>query len=40
MNENINYDVVTLDDCIELYEKKNLITNIENGCVVNFEKQH
>ena len=33
----IELDEVTLDDCMELYEKKNICTIIEDGRVINFE---
>ena len=41
----MNYDVVieldevTLEDCIDLYEKKNMSTIINDGHIVNFAKE-
>lgn len=35
----IELDNVTLNDCIDLYEKKNIITEINDGRVVNFIKE-
>lgn len=35
----IELDNVTLDDCIDLYEKKNITTEINDGRVVNFVKE-
>lgn len=33
----IELDEVTLEDCMDLYEKKNIRTIIEDGKVINFE---
>lgn len=33
----IELDEVTLEDCIDLYEKKGICTIIEDGRVINFE---
>lgn len=41
----MNYDKilelsnVTLDDCLVLYEMKNMITIINDGIIINFEKE-
>lgn len=35
----IELDNVTLEDCIELYEKKNVATVINDGRVINFTKE-
>ena len=35
----IELDNVTLEDCIELYEKKNVTTVINDGRVSNFTKE-
>ena len=35
----IELDEVTLEDCIDLYEKKNLKTVINNGRVENFVEE-
>lgn len=41
----MNYDKilelsnVTLDDCLVLYEMKNMITIINDGRIINFEKE-
>ena len=34
----IELDEVTLEDCIDLYEKKGIATVINNGRVINFEQ--
>ena len=34
----INLDNVTLEDCVDLYEKKNIITIINDGRIVNLQK--
>lgn len=39
-NQIIELDNVTLQDCIELYEKKNIITIINDGIIINFEKEN
>lgn len=36
----IELDNVTLEDCIDLYEKKNMITIINDGRIINFEKEN
>lgn len=40
MNYNIilELDNVTLDDCLELYYKKNIVTIINDGQIINFKK--
>lgn len=35
----IELDNVTLQDCCELYEYKNITTVINDGRIVNFEKE-
>ena len=35
----IELDNVTLEDCIDLYEKKDIATVINNGRVINFVKE-
>ena len=35
----IQLDEVTLEDCIDLYEKKNMSTIINDGHVINFVKE-
>ena len=35
----IELDEVTLEDCIDLYEKKNMSTIINDGHVINFVKE-
>ena len=35
----IELDEVTLEDCIDLYEKKNMSTIINDGHVINFAKE-
>ena len=37
-NNVIELDEVTLEDCIDLYEKKGIATVINNGRVENFEQ--
>lgn len=34
----IELDEVTLEDCIDLYEKKNMSTIINDGHIINFVK--
>lgn len=34
----IELDNVRLDDCLELYYKKNIVTIINDGRIINFEK--
>ena len=36
-NNVIELDEVTLEDCIDLYEKKGICTIIEDGRVIDFE---
>lgn len=36
----IELDNVTLEDCLDLYEKKNIVTVINNGRIINFEKEN
>ena len=35
----IELDNVTLEDCIDLYEKKNMSTIINDGHIINFVKE-
>ena len=35
----MNYDEVTIEDCIEMYEKKGKYTIIKRGGVIGFEKE-
>ena len=35
----IELDEVTLEDCIDLYEKKDIVTVINNGRIINFVKE-
>ena len=35
----IELDEVTLEDCIDLYEKKNMSTIINDGYIINFVKE-
>lgn len=35
----VELDNVTLEDCIDLYEKKGMYTIINDGRIVNFEKE-
>ena len=35
----IELDEVTLEDCIDLYEKKNMSTIINDGCIKDFVKE-
>lgn len=34
----IELNNITLEDCIDLYEKKNITTVINDGRIINFEK--
>jgi hypothetical protein len=36
----MNYETITLDDCVDMFKKKQQITIIENGQVVGFEKEN
>ena len=36
----IELDNVTLEDCLELYEKKNTVTIINDGKIINFKKEN
>ena len=38
-NNVIELDEVTLEDCIDLYEKKNMSTLINDGHIINFVKE-
>lgn len=42
MNENINLAAVTLEDCIDMYEKKGQATLVSAGQVIGFfdEKEY
>ena len=33
---NIEFDEITIDDCIEMYVMKNMVTEINNGNVTGF----
>lgn len=33
---NIEFDEITIDDCIEMYVMKNMVTEINNGHVTGF----
>lgn len=35
----IDLNNVTLEDCLDLYEKKNMTTDINDGRIINFEKE-
>lgn len=35
----IELNNVTLEDCLDLYEKKNMTTIINDGRIINFEKE-
>ena len=35
----IELSEVTLEDCMDLYEKKNMTTVINDGRIINFEKE-
>ena len=35
----MNYEGVTIEDCIEMYEKKGKCTIIKRGGVIGFEKE-
>lgn len=35
----IELDNVTLEDCIDLYEKKSIYTIINDGCIKDFVKE-
>lgn len=35
----IDLDNVTLEDCVTLYDKKDMITIIEDGRIINFMKE-
>ena len=35
----IELDNVTLEDCLDLYEKKNMSTIINDGHIINFVKE-
>ena len=38
-NNVIELDEVTLEDCIDLYEKKNMSASIKDGQSINFVKE-
>ena len=38
-NNVIELDEVTLEDCIDLYEKKNMSTIINDGHIIDFVKE-
>ena len=35
----MNREVITIEDCLDMYEKKGKITVIKNGQVVGFKKE-
>ena len=35
----IEFDNITVEDCIDLFQKKNIITIINDGRIVNFVKE-
>lgn len=35
----MNYDAITIQDCLDMYEFMDKITIIENGRVIGFEKE-
>lgn len=35
----MNLEAVTIQDCLDLYELMDKVTNIENGQVIGFEKE-
>ena len=35
----MNYDIITIDDCLEMLDRKGCVTVIENGRVIGFEKE-
>lgn len=35
----IELDNVTLEDCLDLYEKKDIVTIIKDGKIINFIKE-
>lgn len=39
MNENINFEAVTLEDCIDMYEKRGMVSVVSAGNVVCFTKE-
>lgn len=38
INESINYDAITLQDCLENYSYKGIRVIIENGKIIGFDK--
>ena len=36
----LDFDNVTLEDCEKVYEIKNLVTIINDGRIINFEKEN
>ena len=38
MNTDINFDVVTIEDCFDMMEKKNMYVVLDNGKVITFVK--
>ena len=38
MNTDINFDVVTIEDCFDMMEKKNMYVVLDNGKVTTFVK--
>lgn len=39
MNENINFEAVTLEDCIDMYEKRGMVSVVSAGLVTGFAKE-
>lgn len=40
MASEINQAAITVEDCLEMYEKKNMIAIIDNGQVIDFVKEN
>ena len=36
----IELNNITIEDCLDLYEKKNMATVINDGRIINFEKEN
>lgn len=39
MNENINFEAVTLGDCIDMYEKRGMASVVSAGSLVGFAEE-
>lgn len=35
----MNYEAITIDDCLDMYQKKGQVTVIENGQVIGYKKE-